>query len=109
MQTAAVQQDCDPKVVLVTETAGGVDPLDLGIDGFAGRIRHPMTEMGDDVLEASLQRPGDFEHGPQPTAYGPAMPPAKMFSCWPLVLITEQDHRRFFQGPGPCRLQPAPP
>ena len=55
VQTATVEQDCDPKVILVTETAGGVlNPLDLGVDGFAGRVGHAMAEVGDDVLETSL-------------------------------------------------------
>jgi len=41
------------------------------------------------------------------TAYRQAMPPAKMFPRRALVLVTEQCHRRFFQSPSSCRLQPA--
>src|SRR5438309_12035497 len=108
IQTATVEQDGGGEVLFVAETTRGVlDPLDLGVDGFAGSIRDPMAEVGNDVLEAPLQGLGYLQHGAQSTAYCPALPPPKMFPRGPLVLIAEKGHGGFFQGPSPCRLQPA--
>src|SRR5438445_7341229 len=108
IQTATVEQDGGGEVLFVAETTRGVlDPLDLGVDGFAGSIRDPMAEVGNDVLEAPLQGLGYLQHGAQSTAYCPALPPPKMFPRGPLVLIAEKGHGSFFQGPSPCRLQPA--
>jgi hypothetical protein len=47
IQTATVEQDGGGEVLFVAETTRGVlDPLDLGVDGFAGSIRDPMAEVG---------------------------------------------------------------
>ena len=110
VQTAAVEEDCSGEILLIAEAACGVlDPLDLGVDGFAGSVGDAVAEIGNDVLEASLQGPGYLQHGAQPTAYRPAVPPAKMFPRGPLVLVTEKCHGSFFQSPSPCRLQPTLP
>jgi hypothetical protein len=108
VQTATVEQDGGSKVLLVAETMRRVlDPLDLGIDGFAGSVGDAVAEVGNYVLKAPLQGSSHFEHGAQPTAYGPALPPTKMFSRGPLILVVEECHGGLFQSPGPCRLQPA--
>jgi hypothetical protein len=52
-----VEVDRVNKVLFVAEAAGRVFyPLDLGIDGFAGRVGgDAMLEVGDDVGEAALE------------------------------------------------------
>lgn len=59
-----MEEDCSCEVLLIAEAACGVlDPLDLGVDGFAGSVSDAVAEIGKDVLEASLQGPGYFQHG----------------------------------------------
>ena len=58
VQAAAVEVDCIDGVLLVTEASGRVlHPLDLGVDGLAGRVSDGVLEIGDDV-EASFHHAG---------------------------------------------------
>src|SRR5215469_11892477 len=73
VQTATVEQDGGSEVLLIAETTRRIlDPLDLGIDGFAGSVRDAVAKVGNYVLKAPLQGSSHFEHGAQPTAYGPS-------------------------------------
>ena len=50
------------KVVHIPKAPRGVlDPLDLGVDGFAGRICDSMTQIRDDVFESSFEHSGDLD------------------------------------------------
>src|SRR5450759_4504946 len=61
IQAAAVEVDRVDEVLFVAEAAGRVlHPLDLGVDGFAGRVGDPVLEVGDDVGEAAFHHAGDF-------------------------------------------------
>ena len=87
-----MEQNRGFEVLSISETACCVpDPLDFGIDGFTGSIRNPVSQITDDVLEPSLQGPGDVEHRTQPTAYRPSMPPTKMLACRPYGTETAPD------------------
>jgi hypothetical protein len=50
-----VEVDRVDEVLFVAEAAGRVlHPLDLGVDGFAGRVGDAVLEVGDDVGEAAF-------------------------------------------------------
>src|ERR1017187_4516363 len=56
VEAATVEVDRVHEVQPVPEAPRRVlHPLDLGIDGFAGRVGDPMPQVRDDVLEASLE------------------------------------------------------
>ena len=51
VQAAAVEVDGVNEVALIAEAPSGVlDPLDLGVDGFAARVRDPMPQIRDDIF-----------------------------------------------------------
>src|SRR5450755_2481725 len=53
IQASAMEVDGVDKVLFVAETSCGVlDPLDLGVDGFAGGVGDGVLEVSDDVVEA---------------------------------------------------------
>ena len=44
------------EVLFVAKTASGVlHPLDLGVNGFTGRVGDAMAQVRDDVLKSALQ------------------------------------------------------
>src|ERR1035437_1120124 len=56
IQAAAMEVDRVDEVLFVAEAAGRVlQPLDLGVDGFAGRVGDTVLEVGDDVGEAAFE------------------------------------------------------
>jgi len=56
VQCAAVEVDGVDEVLFVAETAGRVPhPLNLGVDGFAGRVGDAVLEVDDDVLKAPFE------------------------------------------------------
>src|SRR6266702_4251270 len=70
------------KVRFVSKATSGVfDPLNLGVDRFAGGIGNSMLNEGDDVFKPGLHHLGHFRHRLQPAADRPAVPPMKVFSC----------------------------
>src|SRR6266568_1320558 len=73
IQPAAVEVDRIDEVLLVTEAAGCVlHPLDLGVDGLAGRVGDAVLEVGDDVGEAAFECAGYFFHRSQTAAHRPS-------------------------------------
>src|ERR1019366_1923764 len=58
VKAATVEVDCVHEVLPVPEAPRRVlHPLDLGIDGFAGRVGDPMPHVRDDVLEPPFEHP----------------------------------------------------
>ena len=56
------------KVGLVAKTAGRVlDPLDLGVDRFAGGIGNRVLDEREDVVESAFDHLRGFDHGFEPT------------------------------------------
>ncbi len=91
-----MEMDGVDEVPFVPESAGGVlHPLNLRIQGFAGRIRDAVAQVGHDVLEPPLQHPPHFDHWLQPAARRPTAPPAEMPPRRPLVAVVEKRPHRF--------------
>src|SRR5208283_3391295 len=79
VEAATVEVDRVYEVLLVPEAPRRVlHPLDLGVDGFAGRVGDPMPQVSDDVLESSFEHPRYLDHRLQPTSHGPVVPPAEV-------------------------------
>ena len=83
--------------------------MDLGVDRLAGRIRDPMPQVGDDVLEAPPEHARHCDHRLEAAAQRTVLPPTEIFLRWPPVHIAVQRHRRLFQRPARCRPQSALP
>ena len=63
------------KVSLVAESACRVlHPLDLCVQGFAGRIGDAMLDERQDIFETTFQHAAGFYHRLQAAARGPAIP-----------------------------------
>ena len=57
IQGTAVEVDRGLEVLPVAEAGRRVlDPLDLRVEAFRGRVRDPMAEVGEDVVEMGLYR-----------------------------------------------------
>ena len=51
------------EVLFVAESASGVlDPLNLGVQGFTGRVRDPVAQISHDVLKPSFQHSPRLDH-----------------------------------------------
>src|SRR5437773_11975789 len=106
IQPAAVEVDRIDEVLLVTEAAGCVlHPLDLGVDGLAGRVGDAVLEVGDDVGEAAFECAGYFFHRSQTAAHRPSVPPAEVLPRWAFIDVVVQAHGGLLQGPGAGRLE----
>ena len=63
VQAAAVKVNRIDEVSLVAESACRVlDPLDLGVQGFAGRIGDAMFDERQDIFETTFQHAAGFHH-----------------------------------------------
>src|ERR1017187_8755705 len=110
VQAATVKVDRVGKVLFVPKTSCRVlHPLNLSVDGLAGGVGHSMAQIGDDVLESALQHSTHLDHGLQPAAHRPVVPPAQVLARRTLIDVIEQRHRGLLQGPGSCRFQSAAP
>src|SRR5438034_1773384 len=110
VQTATVKVDRVGEVLLVPKsTCRVLHPLNLGVDRLTGSVRHPVPQISNDVLEAALQHSPHLDHGFQPAAHRPVVPPAKVLARRPFIDVFEHGHGRFLQGPGSCCLQSAVP
>src|ERR1035441_888986 len=110
VQAATVKVDRVGKVLFVPKTSCRVlHPLNLSVDGLAGGVGHSMAQIGDDVLESALQHSTHLDHGLQPAAHRPVVPPAEVLARRTLIDVIEQRHRGLLQGPGSCRFQSAVP
>jgi len=55
-----VEIDRVTEVLFVAKAASrALHPLNLSVDGFAGRVGDAVLEVGDDVFEATLEHGGD--------------------------------------------------
>ncbi len=67
------------EVLLVAKSACRVlHPLNLCIDGLAGRVRDPMPQVSDDVLEPPFEHARHPDHRLEAAAQRPVLPPAEM-------------------------------
>ena len=81
VEAATVEVDRVHEVLPVPEAPRRVlHPLDLGIDGFAGRVSDPMPQVRDDVFESPFEHPRYLDHRLQPTPHCPVVPPAEVFA-----------------------------
>src|SRR5579863_1847925 len=81
VKATAVEVDCVNEVLLVPETSCCVlDPLDLGIDRFAGGVGDAVPQVRDDVLEPPFEHPCHLDHRLQPTPHCPVVPPTEVLS-----------------------------
>src|SRR5271157_6200857 len=79
VEAATVEIDRMDEILLVAEASRRVlHPLDLGIDRFASRVRDPVSQVRDDVLEPPFEHPRHLDHRLQPTPYCPVVPPAEV-------------------------------
>ena len=77
--------------------------MDLGVDGFAGRVGEAVLEVGDDVGEAAFQHGGHFLHRTQPAAHRPTVPPLEVLPRRTFIDVGVQVHGGLLQGPGARR------
>ena len=88
-----MEVDGRDEVLLVAKATSGVlHPLDLGVQRLAGGVCHSVPDVGDDILEASLEHAGHLDHRFQATPHRPVVPPTKVLPCRPLVSIHEERH-----------------
>src|SRR5579859_5313558 len=86
VETTAVEVDGVYEVMPVAEASRRVlHPLDFGIDRFAAGVGNSVSQIRDDVLEATLEHSRYFDHRPEPASYSPSMPPAEMLPRWSFV------------------------
>ena len=79
VEATAVEVDGVNEVLFVPEASRRVfHPLNLGIDGFASRVRDPVPQVRDDVFEPPLQHPRHLDHRLQPAPHCPVVPPAEV-------------------------------
>ena len=78
VEAAAVEQDGDTEVLSIGEASGGgLDPLNLAVDAFRGRVRDAVTQIGEDVGEVGLDHPGDLLDRLDARADRPSVPPVE--------------------------------
>ena len=57
------------EILLIAESTGSLlDPLDLGIERFAGGVGDLMLQIREDIVEPVFQRSRHLSHRPQTTA-----------------------------------------
>jgi hypothetical protein len=73
-----MEVDRNNEILFVPKTARRVlHPLNLGIERFAGRVRDPMPQVRNDVLESSFEHRPHLDHRLQAAAYRPTVPPIR--------------------------------
>ena len=77
-----MEVDGGDKVVAIAETAGCVlDPLDLGIDGFAACVGDTVLEAGKDVFKPVAERGYSFANRLESGTYRPVPATVEMVTC----------------------------
>src|SRR5262249_9535470 len=91
-------------VLAIAEAAGHFfHRLDLAVQSFGGSIGETMLEVGQDVVQVSVQG-GRLHHWSQSGMGGPEIPASEVVRRRRGLVEGPELPQRFFDGPGSSRL-----